>query len=320
MQNFAWAVMCPARRSPPAAHWIQGVAELRRQIARLRPCLVHAWLPTAEPSWRLISLARPRVPWLVSQSGFMPAHVWWQAHAERRRLTGIRAWSVSHPGAVALALVSGIPCRGHSPDRGGSRAARRTGEAQGSMARVPRPAQRSADCRSGRTLNVRGGWKDLIWAADMLKFIRDDVHLLISGTGPLEQRLQRFRRQVRIEDKVHMLPARQNLTDWLAHCDVFCSGRSDNGQPLELLMAMAAGVPSIATQLAGAEQVIRHGHSGYLVPVGDRAGIARLTRKLLDQPELAQTLGQQGREQVLASFSARQMGESFLSVYRGLTN
>ena len=53
--------------------------------------------------------------------------------------------------------------------------------------------------------------KDAIWAADLLKVIRDDVHLLIFGDGPHRSPLERFRDQVVIRDKVHFLGHRNDV-------------------------------------------------------------------------------------------------------------
>ncbi|HEY5314596.1 MAG TPA: glycosyltransferase [Pirellulales bacterium] len=291
---------------------------LRRHIHRLAPQLVHAWLPTHEPRWRLLPLTARRVPWLISQSGLKKG----DGGCFQKRLPylfcGTVRETVSHPGAYALALAGGLP-------------EMKVQLLASGVATATEPAQPRAewletcglppDARVvgavGRLQNG-GRWKDLIWATDMLKFIRDDVHLLICGTGPQRQRLERFRKLVRIEDKVHFLAARDDLADWLPHLDVFWSGRDDNGQPLALLMAMAAGVPAIASRLAGAEQVIEHGQNGFLVPVGDRAGIARLTRKLLDGPADARALGQRGQQHVAACFSVQRMADAFLRLYGAL--
>ena len=53
--------------------------------------------------------------------------------------------------------------------------------------------------------------KDAIWAADLLKVIRDNVHLLVIGDGPHRDRLHRFRDQVVIADKVHFLGSRNDV-------------------------------------------------------------------------------------------------------------
>jgi glycosyltransferase involved in cell wall biosynthesis len=287
---------------------------LRRHIQRLAPHLVHAWLPTHEPRLRLLPFTARRLPWLVSQSGFEKGV---RTIFQKRLPSPFCHWTVSHPGARALALASGLPTARVHLVASGVEPVAVPGQTRAQwLESLGLPADARVAAGVGR-LQTSGRWKDLIWAADMLKFIRDDVHLLICGTGPQRQRLERFRKLVRIEDKVHFLPARDDLVDWLPHLDVFWSGREDHGQPLPLLMAMAAGVPSIATRLDGAEQVIDHRQSGFLVPVGDRAGIARLTRRLLDKPSDARAIGQRG-QQVMERFSVQRMTEAFLNLYRSL--
>ena len=288
---------------------------LRRHIGRLAPQLVHAWLPTTQPRLRLLPLVERRVPWLLSQAGFAPPATWLQAHLESRHLAGVADWTVSDPAAAAIARASGLNANRVHWIASGVAAAREPTQSRAQwMAELGLPPDVFMIGGVGRLL-VERQWKDLIWAADMLKYIRRDIHLLICGVGPQRRRLERYRRQVQIEDQVHFLGARHDVLDWLPHLDGFWSGRADRAQPLALLEAMAAGVPSIGTRLSGAEQVIRHGQSGFLVPVGDRAGIARLTRKLLDDRPLARALGQCGREHVAASFSQQRMAEAFLRLY-----
>jgi glycosyltransferase involved in cell wall biosynthesis len=291
------------------------LAGLRRYIRRLRPHWVHAWLPTASPGYRWLPLVDRAARWLLSQAGFAPAPTWAQAHLERRHLAGVVDWTVSEPGARSLALAAGLPADRVHLIASGLAPAGASGPSRALwLASLGLPPEGFVVAGIGR-LRVERQWKDLIWAADMLKFIRQDIHLLVCGTGPQRARLQRFRRQVRIEDQVHFIGQRNDVADWLPHVDVFWSPRADRAQPLALLEAMAAGVPSIAARLRGAEQVIRHGHSGFLVPVGDRAGIARLTRKLIDDRNFARTLAQHGREHVIARFSQQAMAEAFMRLY-----
>ena len=102
---------------------------------------------------------------------------------------------------------------------------------------------------AGRLEADRGG-KDAIWAADLLKVIRDDAHLLIFGAGPHRERLVRFRDQVEIADKVHFLGERGDFDEFLPHFDQFWSTRRLPGQSQAILEAMAAGVPVVATRCA----------------------------------------------------------------------
>jgi glycosyltransferase involved in cell wall biosynthesis len=154
----------------------------------------------------------------------------------------------------------------------------------------------------------RGG-KDAIWAADLLKVIRDDAHLLIFGAGPHGDRLLRFREQVEIADKVHFLGNRGDLQEFLPHLDQFWSTRRTPGMPQAMLEAMAAGVPAVASEVAGTCDLIKHEATGFLFAAGHRAGLARWAEHLLNHPEVARQLGAAGRQRVESEFSAEKLVE-----------
>ena len=120
----------------------------------------------------------------------------------------------------------------------------------------------------------RGG-KDAIWAADLLKVIRDDAHLLIFGSGQHRERLVLFRDQVEIADKIHFLGDRGDLDEFLPHLDQFWSTRLRPGQSQAILEAMAAGVPVVASNVPGMRDLIEHEATGYLFAPGHRAGLTR---------------------------------------------
>lgn len=167
-------------------------------------------------------------------------------------------------------------------------------------------------------LDVHKRLKDAIWAADLLKVIRDDVHLLIIGDGSHASRLYKFRDQVEIRDKVHFLGGRDDVPDLLPHLDVFWSVASRAGQSRSILEAMAAGVPVVATDIPGTRELVRPDSTGYLVPLGDRAGIARETNRLLGDAELAKRLGDAGRQRALNEFSEEKMLRGYEALYSEL--
>jgi glycosyltransferase involved in cell wall biosynthesis len=159
---------------------------------------------------------------------------------------------------------------------------------------------------AGRLETDRGG-KDAIWAADLLKVIRDDAHLLIFGAGPHHDRLVRFRDQVEIADKVHFLGDRGDLEEFLPHLDQFWSTRRLPGQSQAVLEAMAAAVPVVATDVAGMRELIEHETTGCLFAPGHRAGLARWAEYLLNHPDVARQIGAAGRQRVEREFSVEKM-------------
>ncbi len=80
---------------------------------------------------------------------------------------------------------------------------------------------------------------------------------------------------------------------------------------------MSAGIPVIATDISGSRDLVSDGETGFLVPIGDRAG-SRQTNLLLRDRQLAEKLGQQGRDRIRGSFSTNQMVEQYVRLYRDL--
>jgi glycosyltransferase involved in cell wall biosynthesis len=81
------------------------------------------------------------------------------------------------------------------------------------------------------------------------------------------------------------------------------------------LLAMAAGVPVVASRVGGLPEAVQDGVTGLLVD--NAAGsIAAAMRRLLDAPDEARRMGLAGRERVAARFTVEIMVEKTLAVYR----
>jgi len=160
--------------------------------------------------------------------------------------------------------------------------------------------------------------KDAIWSADLLRIARENVHMLIIGDGPHRERLLKFCRQVIMTGTVHFLGERSDVARIMPHLDVLWSTSAYEGQSNAVMEAMAAGVPVVATDIPGTRDLVLHGETGYLAPVGDRAAFARHANRLLGDPELARRLGEAGRRRMADEFSAKEMIDRHAELYREL--
>lgn len=294
----------------PAAYF-----RLKRHITALAPDLVHTWLFAANSYGRAAALAAGVKHLVAAERCVDPWKVWHELAIDRwlgRRSdriivnsSGIRDFYVRHglPPEKFTVIPNGI-----SPAPAGA-------SREELLAELGLPPHARLIGAVGR-LWPQKRMKDLIWAADLLKVIRDDVHLLILGDGPQRARLEQFRRQVRIEDKVHFLGHRDDVPRWVPQFDLLWLASEYEGLPNVILEAMAAGVPVVATDISGNRDLVVPDETGYLVPVGDRAALARQANKLLDDAELARRLGAAGRQRVLSEFTVERMVERHAQLYR----
>ena len=102
----------------------------------------------------------------------------------------------------------------------------------------------------------------------------------------------------------------------MPHFDVLWSTSGYEGQSNVILEAMAAGVPVVATDIPGTRELLVSGTTGYLVPVGDRAALAKHTERLLNVPDLAARLAAAARERASSEFSVEKMISRHVELYR----
>ena len=74
------------------------------------------------------------------------------------------------------------------------------------------------------------------------------------------------------------------------------------GLPMTILEAMAAGLPVVSTPIAGIPEAVEHERTGILVKPGDIAGLQAALRRLLTNPGLRERMGAAGRHRAEQHF------------------
>src|SRR5436190_11375545 len=82
-----------------------------------------------------------------------------------------------------------------------------------------------------------------------------------------------------------------------------------------LIEAMGVGLPVIATNVGGAQEVIENGNNGILIPPDDPEAIYRETVRLDNEPEFCSKLASAGMQSVRERFGVDQMIERQMSLY-----
>jgi len=79
---------------------------------------------------------------------------------------------------------------------------------------------------------------------------------------------------------------------------------ADTGPLWVFMEAMAMGLPIIGTDTGSNSELVRHGETGYIVPVADGQGLARAIQSLSSDPELRLGMGRRGRQLVESKYNA----------------
>ncbi|MBL9125285.1 MAG: glycosyltransferase [Planctomycetaceae bacterium] len=293
-------------------------ARLERHIRAVAPDLVHTWLFAANSYGRLAAL-RAGVGHLVAAERCVDQWKSWHEFAVDRWLAKrTDRIVVNSPAISEFCVRHGLPAEKFTVIPNGVSPLPPDSTSRVELLRelgLPRDARLIGTI--GR-LWPQKRMKDLIWATDLVKVVRDDVHLLIVGHGPQRAQLERYRRLVHIDDKVHFLGHRSDVPRLLPHFDVLALASGYEGLPNVVMEALITGVPVVATDIPGSRELVVPGENGYLVGVGDRAGFARYCLKIIEDPELRSRLGAAGRRRMLDEFSVARMVERHAALYREL--
>ena len=174
--------------------------------------------------------------------------------------------------------------------------------------------------RIGTVANLRP-IKDLdllIRAAAKITKHRPYVRFEVVGEGKQRQELERLIADLNLGDRFRLLGAVDDVPAFLASLDVAVLCSRSEGMSNALLEYMAAGRAIVATRVGAAEKLIRDGVEGLLVPPGNAPALVASIEHLLDDRELARSLGEAARRRAGSEFSRHAMCRQFETWYSEL--
>ena len=134
-----------------------------------------------------------------------------------------------------------------------------------------------------------------------------DAQFIVIGDGPERPRLQRQAAELGVDGAVHFLGNRNDVPDVLGAIDLLALTSDNEANPVSILEAMSVGKPVVATDVGSVSESVGHGMTGLLAPAGDADTLAERMIELLNDPLLAQEMGQRGRQVVQQEWSLAAM-------------
>lgn len=126
--------------------------------------------------------------------------------------------------------------------------------------------------------------------------------LFLVGEGPRGAALRAQVRDLGLMDVVRFTGYRRDVEDWLALADVVVLPSRWEGMPLVAIEALAAGKAIVATAVDGTPEVVVDGQCGLIVPSARPAPMAQAIVRLLRDPGLRRTFGENGRQRAIQHF------------------
>ncbi len=148
-------------------------------------------------------------------------------------------------------------------------------------------------------LAARKDYGTLLSALAELKRRGRDFNAALVGDGPDRAMLEARTQELALGSHVRFLGERPDVEQLLKAMDVFVLSSREEGIPNALLEAMAAGRPSVVTDVGGNKEVLTDGDTGWLVPSQSPLALADALDAALTQPEEARRRGDRARRVTL---------------------
>ncbi len=165
--------------------------------------------------------------------------------------------------------------------------------------------------------NVNKNHLLLIEAIASIKDEMPNARLLLAGDGPLLKECQDLAKSKGVSEMIDFLGYQDNIDDYLRMADLAVASSKREGLPVNVMEAMASGLPILATLNRGHSELIKHDYNGYLVPQEDVQQYASRMLQFYRSRQLCKQMGIESLNRI-KDYSLDQVGLEMKKIYARL--
>jgi len=169
-------------------------------------------------------------------------------------------------------------------------------------------------------LTEQKGYIYLIEAASKVISVLPNTKFLIIGEGPLKHYLQEYAEALGVSNSFIFVGPRVDMAPLYSSMDLFVLPSLWEGLPTVILESMACGIPVIATDIPGTRELVRQGHTGWLVKPKNSKALAEAIIYALQHPESRDKIAQTAAESVVPLYSMEYVANQYQAIYLYLLN
>jgi glycosyltransferase involved in cell wall biosynthesis len=162
------------------------------------------------------------------------------------------------------------------------------------------------------------GLESIVRVAETLASDRPDARFVLVGEGESRSGLEAMIAGRGLERRVLLHGAEPDARRLYGALDLLVQASETEGLPNVVLEGAAAGTAIVATDAGGTREIVEDGVTGLLVPVGDDAALGSAIRRLLDDAQLRQRLGQAAQLHAADAFSMDRLVAETAALYESL--
>ncbi|MGE3803517.1 MAG: glycosyltransferase [Gemmataceae bacterium] len=288
---------------------------LRQALRDERPDLVHVWGPACLRWSRLLGERKTPPRFVVSCPLLGRSSLAQVGPLERRLLRSADAVIAGGPAEAARCRKLGVPLDALATIPPGVEVVQPESISRAAFLKEQRlPAESKVVFFLG-PFEPGKGCLEALWAFDIIRYARNDVHLFLLGGGSEFERMRQFVRSMGSMSHVHFLGPRSDVARLLPAADVVWVPSREPAGLNAALEAMSASRAVLATRLPDLAELIIDGSTGVLIAPGDKVAWARQTCALLVDDHRRSLLGEAAQQRVRSHFAADDVARRVAELY-----
>ena len=164
-------------------------------------------------------------------------------------------------------------------------------------------------------LSHEKGHLDFLEALALLKRRGVHCHALIVGEGPERAPIERARQRLQLIEDVTLVGQQNDVRPYFAVATLYVMPSHSEGSPLALLEAMAARIPTVASNAGGIPEIVTSGRHALLVPPRAPEALADSIEQLLKDPQEAARLAENAFEET-KRFTPEEYHRALVGIYQ----
>ena len=137
----------------------------------------------------------------------------------------------------------------------------------------------------------------------------------VIGEGHLKEGLEKLAVEEGSGENILFLGRRSDVAELLNRVTVGVLSSDSEGLSNAIMEYMAKGIPAVVTNVGGNAELVRDGRNGYVVPPGNPEAMADAILRLVQHPEKAVRMGNEGFKMIGETFSVPFMVDRTIGVY-----
>lgn len=154
----------------------------------------------------------------------------------------------------------------------------------------------------------------LIKVINILKDKIPSIKLLLAGTGKLENQYKELVKDLDINSNVEFLGYRSDISKLLMLSDIAVASSRREGLPVNIIEAMATGLPLVVTNVRGHRDLVNNDENGYMIKIDSIEEFSDIIQEIYKDEKLRNRLGGKGIE-LVQKYSLENVLEEMKHIY-----